>query len=97
MNFTGEMVFPWMFDDFAALQPYQEAAELLAAKQDWPVLYNQQVLAANKVRLVGRGGGYPMLRWADVDAGMLTEGVHQHWGCVTIVVACVRGLSPAVL
>jgi hypothetical protein len=47
--FTGEMVFPWMFDDFAALQPYKAAADLLAAKQDWPQLYRPDVLAKNQV------------------------------------------------
>lgn len=48
--FTGEMVFPWMFEDFAALRPYKAAADLLAAKQDWPQLYQPQVLAGNTVR-----------------------------------------------
>jgi hypothetical protein len=47
--FTGEMVFPWMFEDFAALQPYKAAADLLAAKQDWPQLYRPDVLAKNQV------------------------------------------------
>jgi pimeloyl-ACP methyl ester carboxylesterase len=30
--FTGEMVYPWMFDDYAALQPLKEAAEIIANK-----------------------------------------------------------------
>jgi len=30
--FTGEMVYPWMFDDYAALRPLKEAAEILARK-----------------------------------------------------------------
>jgi len=47
--FTGEMVFPWLFDDFAYLQPYKAAADLLAAKQDWPQLYSQHTLSRNKV------------------------------------------------
>ncbi|KFZ38735.1 alpha/beta hydrolase [Shewanella mangrovi] len=47
--FTGEMVFPWMFDQIKWLQPLQQAAELLAAKQDWPALYDLDVLANNKV------------------------------------------------
>jgi hypothetical protein len=47
--FTGEMVFPWMFEDFAQLQPYKAAADLLAAKQDWPQLYRPDVLATNQV------------------------------------------------
>lgn len=43
------MVFPWMFDDFAALRPLKEAAELLAAKSDWRPLYNVSVLQQNKI------------------------------------------------
>lgn len=53
MLFTGEMVFPWMFDDFACLAPYKEAANLLAAKTDWPALYRKGVLRENKVRVSG--------------------------------------------
>lgn len=35
MFFTGEMVFPWMFEDVAALRPYKQAADLIADKADW--------------------------------------------------------------
>lgn len=48
-NFTGEMVFPWMFEQFNQLKPLQQAAQLLAQKDDWPVLYDLQQLANNKV------------------------------------------------
>jgi hypothetical protein len=41
-----------MFDDFAALRPFKEAAELLAKKQDWPMLYDAAQLADNKVPAV---------------------------------------------
>lgn len=47
--FTGEMVFPWMFDEIAALQPLKEVANLLATKSDWSGLYDKEVLNANKV------------------------------------------------
>ncbi|KAG1671871.1 hypothetical protein FOA52_003438 [Chlamydomonas sp. UWO 241] len=47
--FTGEMVFPWMFDDFACLRPYKAAAELIAQKSDWGKLYDADVLACNNV------------------------------------------------
>jgi hypothetical protein len=46
--FTGEHVFPWMFEDYAALQPLREAAELLAL-HPWPRLYDESQLAANEV------------------------------------------------
>ncbi len=45
---TGEHVFPWMFDEYAALAPLREAAELLAAR-DWPRLYDPDALAGNSV------------------------------------------------
>src|SRR4051812_35771830 len=46
--FTGEHVFPWMFEEYAALAPLQEAAELLA-RHEWPRLYDPERLAANEV------------------------------------------------
>ncbi len=47
--FTGEMVFPWMFEQYVNLKPLKEAAELLAEKADWTPLYDAQQLANNKV------------------------------------------------
>ncbi|EPB4565213.1 alpha/beta hydrolase, partial [Vibrio vulnificus] len=47
--FTGEMVFPWMFEQYATLQPLKQAAELLAAKVDWMPLYDAEQLAQNRV------------------------------------------------
>jgi pimeloyl-ACP methyl ester carboxylesterase len=49
---TGEMMFPWMFEDIRALRPFGEAAELLAARDDWPVLYDAATLARNTVPLI---------------------------------------------
>lgn len=45
--FTGEHVYPWMFDDLSALAPLKKAAEILAAFE-WPKLYDAQVLARNE-------------------------------------------------
>ena len=47
--FTGEMVYPSMIEDYAALRPLREAAELLAAREDWPPLYDLDVLRRNEV------------------------------------------------
>ncbi|KAK3266294.1 hypothetical protein CYMTET_25073 [Cymbomonas tetramitiformis] len=47
--FTGEMVFPFMFDEMAALRPLKEVAHLLAAKEDWPALYRSEALTKNTV------------------------------------------------
>ncbi|KAK7394712.1 hypothetical protein VNO78_15247 [Psophocarpus tetragonolobus] len=47
--FTGEMIFPWMFDEIHALKPFKDAAHILTEKKDWPPLYDVQVLNNNKV------------------------------------------------
>ncbi len=47
--FTGEMIYPWMFEDYAQLRPLRETAELLAAKSDWPPLYDTERLSRNTV------------------------------------------------
>ncbi|MEZ9899203.1 alpha/beta fold hydrolase [Vibrio breoganii] len=49
--FTGEMTFPWMFEQYANLKPLQGAATLLAEKSNWGDLYNPEVLSSNKVPL----------------------------------------------
>lgn len=50
--FTGEMIYPWMFDDYEKLRPLKEAANLLAEDTDWPRLYDVDVLANNEVPVV---------------------------------------------
>ena len=47
--FTGEMVYPWMFDQLETLKPLKAAADQLADKSDWPVLYDQEQLSRNTV------------------------------------------------
>ena len=37
---TGEMVYPWYFEQDAALRPLRNVAQLLAAKSDWKPLYD---------------------------------------------------------
>ena len=49
LRFTGEMIYPWMFEQFPGLRPFAEAGERLAAKDDWPRLYDPSQLAANEV------------------------------------------------
>ena len=50
--FTGEMIYPWMFEQYPALKPFAGAAELLARKDDWGPLYDPDVLAQNTVPTV---------------------------------------------
>ncbi|NRD74575.1 alpha/beta fold hydrolase [Shewanella sp. VB17] len=47
--FTGEMIYPWFFEQFTNLKPLKQAAHLLASKRDWPTLYNVDILANNHV------------------------------------------------
>ena len=46
--FTGEMVYSWMFEDYGALAPLRDAAELLA-EHEWPRLYDGERLEQNEV------------------------------------------------
>jgi len=43
---TGEHVFPWQVREDPTLAPLADAAELLAEKDDFPALYDPEVLAA---------------------------------------------------
>lgn len=52
LRFTGEMIYPWHFDEDPALRPLRGAAELLAHRTDWPALYDLDRLAANEVPVV---------------------------------------------
>ena len=47
--FDGEMVFPWMFEEIGALQPFAGAMQLLVAKENWDPLYDLDRLRSNQV------------------------------------------------
>ncbi len=47
--FTGEMIYPWLFEQDPALRPLRDAAGELAARADWPMLYDPARLAASQV------------------------------------------------
>ncbi|MDH2429011.1 alpha/beta fold hydrolase [Sphaerisporangium sp. TRM90804] len=47
--FTGEMFYPWMFEEIRTLRPFRDAANALAEAGDWPPLYDAGRLAANEV------------------------------------------------
>lgn len=46
---TGEMVYPWYFEQDPSLAPLRDVAEILAARKDWKPLYDTAALAANPV------------------------------------------------
>ncbi|MET8145952.1 alpha/beta fold hydrolase [Sphaerisporangium sp. NPDC005288] len=47
--FTGETIYPWMFDTDPILRPLRETAHLLAERPSWPALYDVARLEANTV------------------------------------------------
>ncbi|MGY4771683.1 alpha/beta fold hydrolase [Kribbella sp. CWNU-51] len=47
--FTGEMMYPWMFEEIRGLRPFQGAVEVLAGRARWSELYDLERLAANDV------------------------------------------------
>lgn len=51
LGLSGEMMYPWMFDEIRSLRPFRDAAHELAKLSDWPALYDEDRLAANDVPL----------------------------------------------
>lgn len=47
--FTGEMVFPWMFDEMVYFRALKETAQLLAEETSWSKLYDVEELKQNQV------------------------------------------------
>ena len=47
--FTGEMIYPFMFDCYPELAKMKKVGELLAAEKDWPRLYDVEQLKKNEV------------------------------------------------
>ena len=68
-SFTGEMIFPWMFEEWTPLRPFREAAEVLATRLSWPPLYDVDRLRGNRVPVVGA------VYWNDpyVERGLALE------------------------
>lgn len=78
--FTGEMAFPWMFDEVRLLRGFRTAVDQLAAKTDWSPLYDRAALQSNEVPVAA------VVYFDDmyVDAGLQLEtlkgvGNSQYW------------------
>ncbi len=70
---TGEHVYPWMFEDYGALAPLREAAELLA-EHEWPRLYDAERLRANEVPVAAAiyaGDPYVERRFSEETAALI--------------------------
>jgi pimeloyl-ACP methyl ester carboxylesterase len=90
--FTGEMIYPWMFDTDPALQPFRQAAHLIAERAEWPALYDLDRLRTNTVPVAAAIYGEDMyldrdlsLSTADTIRGLKpwTTSDHQHDGLRT--------------
>ena len=49
LSLTGEMIYPWMFDDIQALRPFRDAVHRLAQRRLSHPFYDRHQLAANQV------------------------------------------------
>ena len=49
LYFSGEMVFPWMAEDYAGLRFFKAAAEKLAATSNWRPLYDLDALKDTEI------------------------------------------------
>ncbi|MEC5182247.1 pimeloyl-ACP methyl ester carboxylesterase [Arthrobacter sp. CG_A4] len=75
---TGEMVYPWYFEEDPALRPLRNVARLLAEKSGWPPLYDPERLARNTV---------------PVAAAVYTDDIYVDQELSLETAAAVRGLQ----
>ncbi|KAK9464432.1 Alpha/Beta hydrolase protein [Lipomyces arxii] len=68
--FTGEMIYKSMFDDYIELSELKNVAEILAAKTDWPALYDIGALKSTKARV--SGASYYNDIYVDLDLSVET-------------------------
>ena len=68
--FTGEMIYPSMFEDFAELRKVEEVANRVASDSDWPKLYDEEQLAKNEVPVYA--ASYVEDMYVDFDLSMET-------------------------
>jgi len=71
--FTGEMLYPWMLDSYKALKPLKGAANILAKKNDWPMLYSEKNLKDNQVSAAAAVYTYDM--YVDREYSMELAGI----------------------
>ena len=68
--FTGEMVYPWMFEDYSELRKVEDVAKRVAADSDWPDLFDEAQLAKNEVLVYA--ASYVEDMYVDFDFAMET-------------------------
>jgi pimeloyl-ACP methyl ester carboxylesterase len=75
---TAEHVFPWMFEDYGALRPHREVANILAERH-WPKLYDADRLSRNEV---------------PVSATIYVDDLYVERAFAEETAATIRGLRP---
>lgn len=70
VNFTGETIHPFMFDDYSQLAPLKKAAHILAEYENWDKLYDVEQLKRNTVPVAGVSYFEDM--YVDVDLSIET-------------------------
>ncbi|KAI7210716.1 alpha/beta-hydrolase [Hortaea werneckii] len=68
--FTGEMVFPWMFDDHSELSKVKETANKIATDSTWGPLFDEKQLAKNNVPVYA--AAYVEDMYVEFDLSMAT-------------------------
>ena len=76
--FTGEHVYPWMFEDYGGLRSHRDAATILA-EHPWPRLYDAERLRHNEV---------------PVAATIYTDDLYVEREYAEETAATIRGLRP---
>lgn len=77
LYFSGEMIFPFMFETYPELKELLPAAEIIAQYKDWPDLYDEWQLARNEVPMYAATYVDDMY----VDFGLVQETVKKIKGC----------------
>lgn len=79
--FTGEMIFPWMFEDYGELKRIAIQAEKVQQFEEWPALYDVEQLQKNEVPVYA--AVYIDDMYVDFDFSMETAKIIK--GCKTYV------------
>lgn len=70
LQLTGEAIFPWMYAEIPGLRAFEAVAHELAARPEWPALYDADALARNEVPLAAVQ--YLDDPYVDVDLALAT-------------------------
>jgi hypothetical protein len=81
LQFTGEMIFPFMLEDYGELKRIANQTKLVQQFDDWPALYDEKQLAKNEVPVYA--AVYMDDMYVDYDFSMATA--RKIKGCKTFV------------